>query len=81
MKVLVIGDEDSADSDLIPRIVAAGGDVSMVRYLSYDQGEALSLIRHAGHLDEIVVKGGFRVVVFRSGARPFRLEPEHAHAT
>ena len=64
VKVLIIGDEDNADSDITPRIVAAGGDETMVRHLSYDQGQALNLIHHAAQLDEIVVKGGFSAVYF-----------------
>ncbi len=64
VKVLTIGDEDDADSDLTPRLMAAGGDTSMARYLSYDQGGGLDLARDLEALSEIIVRGEFRVVYF-----------------
>jgi hypothetical protein len=62
VRVVFVGDEDRANPDLIPVSVAAGGHEARVYYLRYDQGQALDLVKHAAHLEEIVVTGDFRVV-------------------
>ena len=64
VRVLLVGDEDEAESDLIPRVVAAGGDVDLVDYLRYDQGRALDLVNDIDHLDRIVRAGKYGVVHF-----------------
>ena len=64
IRVLMIGDEDDPNADWTPMVVAAGGDESYVKFVGYDEGTVLDLVTHAEHLERMVRRGGFEVVVF-----------------
>jgi AAA domain len=60
--VLIVGDEDDLDETWAPRIVACGGDETLVHAIQYDDGRPLQLIRDIDRLDELVVETGARFI-------------------
>jgi hypothetical protein len=64
-RVLIVGDEDSFESVVVPRLYAAGADLELVETLCDDE-EVLDVHRDAAKLRELVVRKDFRVVVLDS---------------
>lgn len=62
-RVLIVGDEDSFDSVIVPRLHAAGADLGLVDTLS-EEGDPLDLDRDSYALRELVGQGGYKVVFF-----------------
>jgi AAA domain-containing protein len=62
-RVLLVGDEDSFDSVIVPRLYAAGADLTRVDTLSEeDDDELLDLRRDGAQLRELVVEGCYRLI-------------------
>lgn len=61
-RALVIGDEDSFDSVIAPRLYAAGADFDFVVALEESDGELLDLRQHATRLRALVHDGDYRLV-------------------
>lgn len=63
VRVLIVGDEDSFDSVIVPRLYTAGADLALVDTLADDdEDDLLDLRRDAGKLRELLIEGGYRVV-------------------
>jgi len=63
-RVLIVGDEDSFDSVVVPRLYAAGANLGMVDTLDdTDDGDVLELGGDASGLRTVIRDGGYRVVV------------------
>lgn len=63
-RVLVVGDEDGFDGVWVPRLHAAGADLSMVFDLPVDEMGALNIARDAKKLHAMLLQNGFDVVIF-----------------
>lgn len=63
-RVLMIGDEDGFNGVTVPRLHAAGADLSMVIDLHASGDQPLDIKSDADDLRRILAVGGFRVVIF-----------------
>jgi AAA domain len=61
---LIIGDEDSTEEIWIPRIIGAGGDVSRVFTVDYEDGMPLQAVRDTSWLEEQVRELDVNVIYF-----------------
>lgn len=60
--VLLIGDEDSFDAVVVPRLHAAGADLDMVDTLDESGGESLDIGRDAERLRALVLDHGYKLI-------------------
>jgi alkylated DNA nucleotide flippase Atl1 len=62
-RVLLVGDEDSFDSVVVPRLYAAGADLNLVDTLSEEDGaDFLDIRRDSERLRELIADRGYRIV-------------------
>lgn len=62
-RVLVVGDEDSFDAVVVPRLYAAGADLSLVEVLD-EQDDVFDVRRDTEGLRDLVRQGGHRLAYF-----------------
>ena len=61
-RVLIVGDEDSFDSVILPRLYAAGADLAQVDELCDEASEVLDIRRDAEQLRELIRAGDYSFV-------------------
>jgi len=62
-RVLIVGDEDSFESVIVPRLYAAGADLDQVDELhAGEEGEQLDIRRDADRLRELIRAGGYSLI-------------------
>lgn len=61
-RVLIVGDEDSFDSVVVPRLYAAGADLDLIETLSDEDGDALDVRADAERLTKLIRERGYRLL-------------------
>jgi len=63
VRVLIVGDEDTFDSVVVPRLHVAGADLELVDTI-HEENDLLDLRENAPELRELIAAGDYRVVYF-----------------
>jgi len=62
-RVLIVGDEDSFDSVIVPRLYAAGADLELVETLDDEDEDSIDLRKNAGQLRKLIEEREYGFVV------------------